>query len=1278
MISLTKNDSKWNPIYKFSSILLTFLLLSSIAYGKNYYISSTSGNDSNAGTSPSAPWKSLSKLYNSWNIISAGDSILLKRGDTFAPSSVSNKGVLEIPKDKSGSEGAYIVIGAYGSGDKPIISKANVSTYSFGVYAKTFAYFIIRDLKIIGGMYFLPGEGDMGAHHLKFLNLELEGNNVSFLNPYQPANTPDPNVGKPLHHIEMGYCIFRNSVGEDAFNIAETQGYNWFHHNQFYNVEEEAIDMGGGEGSIVEYNFVSGTTANGIKLHSQFMKQTNTIIRGNVIHLGAGNYSYPLAVECLQGAKIYNNTLVGTQYAAFIGWLHANPPLITDRTNNALDMSNNEFYNNIFNGTVIIGIAKGVTYTYRNGTQATLNQDDIWDDNYFSNNLFYTSYDSKKIRVFYYSGTIKYDASVAPYGRYSSSLTQSNLDITSSNFATLWEGRANVTNDLYADPQFLNTTWSSATSYGDYHLQSTSPAIGSGKIVSGWNYDMDNKLIPSGSAPDRGAYQKNSSGGTADITAPYITNASISNSTTVVVNFSEAVTSASAALTSNYSISGGVTVNSVSLNSAATQATLTTSAHTAGVSYTVTANGIKDAAGNSIASGSNSATYTLAVTDMTAPVLNSASISNATTLLVSFSEPVTSATATLVSNYSITGSVTVVSASLNTAGTQVTLTTSAHTAGQTYTLSVSNIKDAAGNTIASSSSAQYTMPSSGGAASKLSISAAMASGTPDLATHGPEKTIDGKGTYSGDPDSRWAAEPMPQYIVYDLGAVKEVSSVKFSFFKWNEGRIYQYTVAFSSDSVNWTEVVPQSSSLTTTEWTTHQFTSRTARYVKLQFITSNQASSTWNGFAGLWETEIWGQAVTAPSDVIPPVVSSAAASNATTVLVNFSEKVSAATAAVASNYTISNGISVSTAALNTAGTQVTLTTTAHTAGQTYTLTVANVKDVSGNTIQASNTAQYTMPDITAPSLSNAAISNATTVVITFSEKVSTETANSISNYSVSNGVTVSSAQLNTAGTQVTLTTSVHTEGQTYTLTVSNIKDMAGNIMKSTAAQYTLPVSSVYVELNLKVMLMGSYSAGSMTTSLRSVMPLKQPYSAAPWNYNGSESVSSMPADITDWLLIELRSSSSASTIVAKKAVLLKSNGTIVDVDGTSKPRVYGVKEGSYYVVIIHRNHLGIMSKNMLALSTASSLYDFSASASRAYGSNPLKYLGNGLYGMRAGDGNADGYVTAYDKNSVWLVQYNAKSSGYLSGDYNMDGTCTLSDRDDKWSPNNGCKSQIPQ
>lgn len=93
-------------------VLLFCVFGSYTATARNYYVSAN-GNDGNAGTSATAPWRTIAKVNSSFGSVVAGDSILFRSGDIFY-------GALVI--GKSGSSGRPIVISSYGTGAKPVIT----------------------------------------------------------------------------------------------------------------------------------------------------------------------------------------------------------------------------------------------------------------------------------------------------------------------------------------------------------------------------------------------------------------------------------------------------------------------------------------------------------------------------------------------------------------------------------------------------------------------------------------------------------------------------------------------------------------------------------------------------------------------------------------------------------------------------------------------------------------------------------------------------------------------------------------------------------------------------------------------------------------------------------------------------------------------------------------------------------------------------------------------------------------------------------------------------
>ncbi len=224
-----------------------------------------------------------------------------------------------------------------------------------------------------------------------------------------------------------------------------------------------------------------------------------------------------------------------------------------------------------------------------------------------------------------------------------------------------------------------------------------------------------------------------------------------------------------------------------------------------------------------------------------------------------------------------------------------------------------------------------------------------------------------------------------------------------------------------------------------------------------------------------------------------------------------------------------------------------------------------------------------------------------------------------------------------------------------------------------------------IKLDLKVMLEGPFEGSQMTTVLndQNLIPLIQPFNTAPWNYDGDEGVVGIPgADIVDWLLIELRdtdggaASATSGRRIARQAAFLRSDGTIVSIDGTSPPEFDVSVNNNLYVVIWHRNHLGVISNNELVLSGDTYVYDFTTAATQSFGGTAaVKELAAGIWGMAAADGNADGSVNTADHINVWTPE--AGLSGYYKGDYNLDQQVDNSDKNNFWYINLGLNTFVP-
>ncbi len=192
----------------------------------------------------------------------------------------------------------------------------------------------------------------------------------------------------------------------------------------------------------------------------------------------------------------------------------------------------------------------------------------------------------------------------------------------------------------------------------------------------------------------------------------------------------------------------------------------------------------------------------------------------------------------------------------------------------------------------------------------------------------------------------------------------------------------------------------------------------------------------------------------------------------------------------------------------------------------------------------------------------------------------------------------------------------------------------------------------------------------MTTNLNSggYISLTSPYTEVP------RTATSIPSSVIDWILVQLRST--PSEVVVSRSFFLKSDGNIVDTEGTTAElTMQDVAEGDYYIVVRHRNHLAVMSATAQSLNSSSAtLHDFTTGIDKYYGSD-AKQLASGVYGMYTGDANGNGQVQNDDKNDYWKLQVG--TAGYKGADFNLNGQVQNDDKNDYWKNNVGRGTQVP-
>ena len=173
------------------------------------------------------------------------------------------------------------------------------------------------------------------------------------------------------------------------------------------------------------------------------------------------------------------------------------------------------------------------------------------------------------------------------------------------------------------------------------------------------------------------------------------------------------------------------------------------------------------------------------------------------------------------------------------------------------------------------------------------------------------------------------------------------------------------------------------------------------------------------------------------------------------------------------------------------------------------------------------------------------------------------------------------------------------------------------------------------EIRVSALFEGFYSpAGdSMTTQLSelNLIPLVQPYNANPFVYEGGESIATVPNNLVDWVLLELRDSLDINQVLARQAAWISSRGELFSIAGTPILTFDGIPAGHYFLALYHQGHLGVISTNPIPFDSSAPVYDFTASEDRARGREQLKLIGN-RYCLFAGDFDGNGILNNLDFN----------------------------------------------
>ncbi|QGQ95108.1 right-handed parallel beta-helix repeat-containing protein [Paenibacillus psychroresistens] len=512
-------SKSWFPLLLAILLVMTATALSfpeqAKAAGITYYVDSSQTNDSGNGTSPATAWKSLTKV-NSITFL-PGDKILFKSGGTWTG---------QLHPLGSGSSGNSIYIDKFGTGNKPIINGGGI-TGSGTVYLYNQQYWDIQNLEITNDS---ATEGDRRG-------VDIVGENAGTLNNIHLANLDVHNV-KGTNGFD---AIAKLSGGISVQVIGGTTA------TKFNNV-------------LIENNNVHDLVRTGIFTQSTWRNRlsqtngsgawtpmTNVIVRNNSVTSVSGDAIVVRAADAplIEYNVAGNNNTSNGQFTDAIWQFNTDNAISqyneaygqkttsdglgfdADWNSNGTIIQYNYSHDNEGGGFMIMG--PGLGYNDNVTIRYNISQNDKQRGFYFSEGV------NTNTKIYNNTMYIKSGLTTQPVvitGSSTNSYSFKNNIIYNQGSGTYSTGNGVFDYNLFygnhpasepadahkltGDPLFVSggTSGTGITSVAGYKLLTSSPALGSGVLISSnGGKDYWGNSVSTSSSPNRGAY--NGTGQTA-------------------------------------------------------------------------------------------------------------------------------------------------------------------------------------------------------------------------------------------------------------------------------------------------------------------------------------------------------------------------------------------------------------------------------------------------------------------------------------------------------------------------------------------------------------------------------------------------------------------------------------------------------------------------------------------------------------------------------------------------------------------------------------------
>src|SRR3989344_9163663 len=230
------------------------------SYATNYYFDSISGSDSNAGTTSSSSWKSLSRI--NLTAYQPGDTVNFKSGSVWSGGLIISR---------SGTQGNPIFLKTYGTGSKPAFENPSSSSHTDAV--KITGSYIDLDGIMTRNAFYSGVKIEKDSHHVTVKNSEatnvgigiaINGSNNIITNNY-------------IHDLKMvvndqgGSGNDFGAVGIEIFN-----GPNEVSYNRLVKCIAPSYDFGTDGGAVEIY--LSYGNADGSSFHHNYAEETDGFI----------------------------------------------------------------------------------------------------------------------------------------------------------------------------------------------------------------------------------------------------------------------------------------------------------------------------------------------------------------------------------------------------------------------------------------------------------------------------------------------------------------------------------------------------------------------------------------------------------------------------------------------------------------------------------------------------------------------------------------------------------------------------------------------------------------------------------------------------------------------------------------------------------------------------------------------------------------------------------------------------------------------------------------